>query len=72
MEFCFENAQKAKNAHSALLCEQEEKKRCKITLGQTGKKVIVDIIAQDLVALRACANSIMRLAQTINNVDKVI
>lgn len=63
---------KARDAEVALSCEAEAKERSSTSIICKGAKVIIEIKAQDLTALRACANSVLRLAQAIDNTDKVI
>ncbi len=63
---------KARDAQKSLSCEAEGKERSSTFITCTGAKVIIEIKAQDLTALRACANSVLRLAQAIDNIDKVI
>jgi tRNA threonylcarbamoyladenosine modification (KEOPS) complex Pcc1 subunit len=58
----------AKAAHASLKQEEEFKKRSESQVSQVGSFLLIEIKAEDVVALRATANSYLRALQTLESI----
>ena len=65
----FDSVREADAVLSALKQEEEFKKRSVSKVNVEGNALSVEIIADDMVALRATANSYLRYLQAINSIS---
>lgn len=70
MEVSFPSAREAENAVRSLLQETEFKGRSSSGLSRRGAKLIVQVKAEDPVALRAALNSYLRLISILTGAAK--
>ncbi len=61
----------AKNAISAIEQETEFRKRGRAEISREESTIMINVEADDIVALRATVNSYLRLLQIIKNVEEV-
>jgi tRNA threonylcarbamoyladenosine modification (KEOPS) complex Pcc1 subunit len=66
----FDSKDRALAAYKALLAETDFSHRGYSEVSFSGKKVIINIFAEDLVSLRASINSYLRLAYVIKSIDE--
>ncbi|MFA6531224.1 MAG: KEOPS complex subunit Pcc1 [Candidatus Micrarchaeia archaeon] len=72
IELKFDSEADANAAHAALKQEEEFKKRSDSRVSVSGKSLSVDIDGEDVVALRATANSYLRALQAIESVGSSV
>ena len=66
----FKSDKDAKNAVLSLEQETEFKKRVRSRVSSKGNKLLVDMDADDVVALRAAMNSYFRLIYVVKGIDE--
>ena len=69
LSFSFPSASSAKAAYSALLAEADFSHRGESKVSLSGKSVLIKIIADDPVSMRASLNSYLRLMGMIKSID---
>ncbi len=70
LKFHFQSQKQAADARAALLQETEYKKRGGSSIACRGRALVVSISADDPVALRATANSYLRLLSVIDKIEQ--
>lgn len=70
IEVEFDSGADAKAAHDSLKQEEEFKKRSNSKVTASGSLLAVDIEGDDVVALRATANSYLRALQAMESVNR--
>ncbi|MCX6770104.1 MAG: KEOPS complex subunit Pcc1 [Candidatus Micrarchaeota archaeon] len=70
LSLTFPTLSSSKAAYDALLSESEFSHRGHSRVRMAGKTVVIEVVADDLVSLRASLNSYLRLMHIIKSVDE--